>query len=330
MLTDKMLNFVPMFDKLRYKLTSGKNNKACYFLRSYASMLVPSAFYRSQLKGLLQSLDNRDDKDYILERVNYYCKGDALQLAEDAVTFCEQRVGRRKVYYLDMLRYARYFPKHLRLTMLPGDINYIPEYPSIVKSRPVGEGNENGIILKLNAIRHFIFVNDRLSFKDKRDIAVFRGKIKNKPLRIRFFETFYGNPLCDLGDISTMENAWHTEKMTINEHLNYKFILALEGNDVASNLKWVMSSNSIAISTKPRFETWFMEGRLQPDIHYIKIEDDFSDLEQKIAYYSTHTDEAQAIIDNAHKWVAQFRDTERERLIGLLVLEKYFKATGQI
>ena len=37
---------------------------------------------------------------------------------------------------------------------------------------------------------------------------------------------------------------WMTPKKTIREHLDYKFIMALEGNDVASNLKWVMSSNS--------------------------------------------------------------------------------------
>ena len=39
--------------------------------------------------------------------------------------------------------------------------------------------------------------------------------------------------------------------LTIREHLDYKFIMALEGNDVASNLKWVMSSNSIAVMTRP-------------------------------------------------------------------------------
>ena len=39
----------------------------------------------------------------------------------------------------------------------------------------------------------------------------------------------------------------------------HKFILCIEGNDVASNLKWVMSSNSVAVMPKPKFESWFME-----------------------------------------------------------------------
>ena len=54
-----------------------------------------------------------------------------------------------------------------------------------------------------------------------------------------------------------------------------------------------------------------------------------SDLEDKIQYYSTHVEEAEAIIRNAHAFVEQFRDKEREELISILVLEKYFRHTKQ-
>ena len=37
----------------------------------------------------------------------------------------------------------------------------------------------------------------------------------------------------------------------------------------------------------------------------------------------------QKIINNAHEWVAQFRNKKRERLISLMVLDKYFRLTGQ-
>ena len=91
-----------------------------------------------------------------------------------------------------------------------------------------------------------------------------------------------------------------------------------------------MSSNSIAVMTRPTCETWFMEGRLIPDYHYIEIKDDFSDLEEKLTYYMEHVDAAEQIIKNAHEYVMQFRDLKREKLISLLVLEKYFKQTGQM
>lgn len=75
--------------------------------------------------------------------------------------------------------------------------------------------------------------------------------------------------------------------------MDYKFIMALEGNDVASNLKWVMSSNSIAVMPRPTCETWFMEGKLIPNYHYIEIKPDFTDLEERLKYYIEHPEEAQ-------------------------------------
>jgi pyrroloquinoline quinone (PQQ) biosynthesis protein C len=86
-----------------------------------------------------------------------------------------------------------------------------------------------------------------------------------------------------------------------------------------------MSSNSIAVMPKPTYETWFMEGTLIGNYHYIEIKKDYSDLEEKLNYYIKHTNEALKIIENAHKFVEQFRDKKREKLISLLVLQKYFQ-----
>lgn len=46
-------------------------------------------------------------------------------------------------------------------------------------------------------------------------------------------------------------------------------------------------------------------------------------------YYIEHPDEAEAIIAHAHEYVAQFRDRRREKIISLLVLQNYFRRTGQ-
>ena len=119
---------------------------------------------------------------------------------------------------------------------------------------------------------------------------------------------------------------WQKGKMPIGEHPDYKFIMSLEGNDVASNLKWVMSSNSIAVTPRLTQETWFMKGTLKPDYHYIEVKDDFSDLESRPNYYIEHPDEAEAIIRHAHEYVDQFRDLEREKLISLLVLKNTSKS----
>ena len=67
-----------------------------------------------------------------------------------------------------------------------------------------------------------------------------------------------------------------------------------------------------------------MEGTLKPDYHYIEVKPDFSDLEEKMDYYTAHPAEAQAIINHAHEYVEQFKDKQREDIISLMVLDKYF------
>jgi hypothetical protein len=211
-----------------------------------------------------------------------------------------------------------------------GDITHIPDEPSIVKSRPVSGSNAFSIILKLNKIRHYLFIQDKKAFTDKKNMLVGRSVVK-QPHRIRFYEMYFGHPLCNLGQINTNKNPqWIKAKLTIDEHLEYKFILCLEGYDVASNLKWVMSSNSLAVMTKPKFETWFMEGTLIPDYHFVLIKDDYSDLEERLRYYTKHSDEALKIIANANAYIEQFKDKKREDLISLLVLQKYFIKTDQL
>ena len=144
-------------------------------------------------------------------------------------------------------------------------------------------------------------------------------------------ERFFGSPLCDVGVINPRAEypaAWSEGKaIDLWKHLDYKFVVALEGNDVASNLKWIMSSNSVAVMPEPKYETWFMEGRLVAEEHYIAIKDDYSDFESKIEYYIAHPKQAERIARNANRWVAQFLYPERERLISLAVIDKYFKLT---
>ena len=313
---------------LRYILHSGKNSKCAYYLRGYASLLVPPFVWRQQREKLFAEIARRDDADAIQERIDYYCQLSAPRvLPETSPTIGEQQIPKKqKVYYFDSREVTRYFDPSLRWALLPGDITYVPKVPSIVKSRPLAKDVSNSTLLKMDKVRHFIFVNDPLRWEDKKPMAIFRGKAAGKQSRLDFMRLYFGSAICDCGDVSrpgTVPPEWQTEKKTIREHLEFRYIMALEGNDVASNLKWVMSSNSIAVMPRPTCETWFMEGRLIPNYHYIEIRPDFSDLEERLDYYNRHPEEAKQIIANAHAYVAPFRDTHRERLIALGTMAKY-------
>lgn len=236
-----------------------------------------------------------------------------------------------KTYGFDTHLYTRYFNPKFKINLQFGDITNIPENPSIVKSRPIGENNANSVLLKLDKIRHFTFTKDKTNFVDKKNMLVGRSKI-NQSHRARFVKIYFEHPLCDIGNVTNKGKypQWQAPRLTISEQLKFKFILCLEGNDVASNLKWVMSSNSIAVMPKPKYETWFMEATLLPNIHYIQIKDDYSDLEERLNYYIKHTEEALQIISHAHQYVRTFKNKEQEDLISLLVLQKYFHKTAQI
>lgn len=317
----------------KYIFHSGKNSKLIYYGRNYLRLfLLPSCWFRWQRQRMLDALEERKDKASILSRVDYYCKlVQEIPLSSEAKPIADfNRKGHRSVYFFDSYEYVRFFPTKLRWLFAFGDIRDVPAEPSIVKSRPVGDRNENSVLLNMDKVRHFIFLKDTVPFTEKENKAVFRGEISGKPGRIQFLERWFGNPICDAGEVGhkLTHPEWSGQMLTLYQHLNYKFILALEGNDVASNLKWVMSSNSLAVMPRPSFETWFMEGKLIPNYHYVEIKSDYSDLKEQMDHYTSHPDEALAIINHAHEWVAQFQDQKREQLISLLVLDKYFRLTN--
>lgn len=320
-----------MLRKIYYTFSSGKNLKFAYYLRCYMRLLTPRFLCRMRLPSLLAQIDSRKDREYIMKRVEYYCKIDShvdLPASAERLSDAWNRVWGGNVYQHDTYEFNRYFPGENKWGFEPGDVTFVPDYPSIVKSRPLCDDNRNSIVLKLDKVRHFIFVNDEKSFEDKEFKVIFRGKIAGKQSRIDFMTKFCGNPLFDVGDVGRKTDSpmeWRTGKMTIKEHLDYQFIMAIEGNDVASNLKWVMSSNSLAVMPRPTCETWFMEGTLIPNYHYVEVAPDFSDVEERVRYYHEHPEEAKEIITHAHEFVAQFMDNKREKLISLAVLDRYFK-----
>lgn len=321
---------------IRYLLNSGKNSKLKYYACEYLHYYLPSWLFRAQRERLLASVEQRDDKEYILSRVDYYNKLDAVRsLSSEAMGIDNQRLGNyngSKVYFFDSNHYLKYFPSNFRFILKDGDVTFVPDAPALVKSRPICGDNANSVVLNMDKVRHFTFVNDKKAFRQKNNIILFRGDSTNKPHRQQFLSMYFGNPLCNVGDPvprSAQARKFQKPKLTIPQHLGHKLIVSLEGNDVASNLKWIMSSNSVAVMPRPKYETWFMEGTLRPDYHYIEIKSDYSDLIEKCQYYIAHPDEAEAIIAHAHKYVSQFFDRRREKLISLLVLDKYFKRTQQ-
>lgn len=308
-----------------------KNIKLFYYIKSFIKLKFTSKFRQSKLTKILNSQKNYNT-NYINKRVNYYNKIDSPHPLPTEVKTLKDFVYTKdlKTYFFDAWYYTHLFKPTLKFSYVFGDITEIPKIPSIVKSRPINNDNSNSVLLNLNKVRHFSFVKENRSFYKKKNLLIWRGNVWDyQPQRVQFFEKHFNNPLCNIGHINDakLNPEWHTKKLTIDEQLKYKFILSIEGNDVATNLKWIMSSNSVAVMPTPKFETWFMEGTLIPDYHYIHIKEDYSDLNEKLEYYIQNPQKADKIRQNANKYINQFKNKKREDLISVLVLKKYFEKT---
>ena len=336
-----MINNLKQMKKLKYK-----NIKSFYYLRHVLAALVPRIFYRLRLQSELKRIKYYD-KEYIFSRLNYYNKKEnRFTVSENSTTnknFRRLQLGNIKeniikknkevkkytTYFFDLYKLFSFFDNKKKLDFIFGDITKAQKIPTIVKSRPI-INSDDSIILKLNKVRHFHFINDHTKFIDKKNKAVWRGYGENSKARQYFLKNYHHISMFNIGQTGPVLDApWVKNFMPISEQLDYKFIFCIEGVDTATSIKWVMSSNSVCVMPKPKYETWFMEGALQPDVHYIEISDDFSNAEQKIKYFIEHPNKALKIIENAQAHVEQFKQPKREKLISLMVLDKYFSLSGQ-
>ncbi|QUM74923.1 lipopolysaccharide A protein [Moritella sp. 24] len=315
------------------KLHFKKNNKLTFYIKSLVSTAVPRALHIIRRNKSIKNI-NAKQENYLHSRVDYYLKHKtAFSLSENAVQIKDYKLKGNSAYFFDLQRVLNSFSLTLKFSYLFGDVITIEDTATIVKSRPIADNNENSVIMKLDSVRHFNFINDKLSFSEKSNTAVWRGKVheKHQLHRVTMFNELYENKFCDIGKTNKTGSIskWEKNELSIVEQLQHKFLLCVEGNDVATNLKWAMSSNSLCMMCKPVYETWFMEGKLEAGVHYVELKDDYSNFNEKVEYYIAHPDQAQKIIDNAHQHVMQFKDEKQELLISQLVLEKYFKLSGQ-
>lgn len=304
--------------------------KILYYLKHLALEMLPSPYFNHAAKTLVRrygaSLSD------VERRVNYYTQGlNPFSLPKDCTAISEYKRKGYTSYYFDLKEFLHYFPKHFRFAYYFGDETHIEPIPTLFKARPIAGKNSNSVLFKLDKRRHFRFVDDRLSFAEKKDMAVFRGAV-TQPHRIRFMKVMFEHSRVDAGQSNPSDQhpEWQKPFMSVEEQLQYKFLICLEGNDVASNLKWAMSSNSVVVTPKMKYETWFMEGTLKPGVHYIEVKDDWSDFDEKIEYYLANPEEAQKIVKNAHDYIQPFQDEELEKLVCIKTLERYFELSGQL
>lgn len=309
-----------------------------FFTGNFSRYFMPDALFRTIYRFDVNRLSSKE-LEAIDRRVDYYARcGEGAKINEsEAVSVGEfhfpwKAKHKLTTYFFDLYECVRCFPDRCRFTYKFGDVDW--DFPTVTfaKARPITNGKSNTVLMPLNKVRHFRFITDTRRFRDKKNMMIFRNVVRCQPQRSLMLEKYIDHPMCDIGQINkdAADPRFIKPYVPMEEQLDYKFIASIEGHDVATNLKWVMSSNSVAVMPRPRIESWFMEGKLIPDYHYIEIKPDYSDLIEKLEYYIAHPEKAEAIIEHAHAYVDEFRDRERELLIARLTAARYFRLTGQL
>ena len=214
-----------------------------------------------------------------------------------------------------------------------GDVDFTFEQATFTKSRPIRNDNANSVLLPLDTIRHLTFIKDSQNFQTKNNTAIWRGAAY-QPHRKLFLEATNGLDNVDIADTAIKSQSTLRSKpaayLSIKKQLANKFIFAIEGNDVASNLKWVMGSNSIPVMPKPKYETWFCESFLVAGQHYIEIAPDFSNTQEVLDYYLSNSKLPTEINKESKEYAANFRNRKRMFELARVVADRYFELTQGI
>lgn len=75
-----------------------------------------------------------------------------------------------------------------------------------------------------------------------------------------------------------------SKAMPMEEILKYKYLVSLEGHDMATSLKWMLFSNSCVFSPTFTWDSWAMENMLEPFVHYVPIHANMSNVEEMVQW----------------------------------------------
>ena len=211
------------------------------------------------------------------------------------------------------------------------------------------------IVWKLATHRHFGYLSSiqhwDTPWSQKMNKAIFRGQLTGaKDNYLRHESDFYNcmhmnrcklvyehanSTLLDAKLTSTRRRLPDVlngvELVTLKSYpdtlLKYKGLVMIEGNDVASGLKWALLSQSVVLMPVPKHTSWAMEELLEPWVHYVPLDDDASNVEELMQWVIEHDAEAQKIAERATLWMEDLvfhpDAAEDDRLIQEEIMRRY-------
>ncbi len=111
-------------------------------------------------------------------------------------------------------------------------------------------------------------------------------------------------------DIEKVEKvAPLVSKLNWKQQSEYKYIIHVDGNVVAYRLLKSMLTKSLILRVKSDFVHW-ADDELKDGEHYISVNSDLSDLQEKIEWCKAHDDECKKIATNGYKFAKKVLNDE--------------------
>ena len=173
----------------------------------------------------------------------------------------------------------------------------------------------------------------RVNYRDKRSQCIWRGVVGNGSS----FNFIYTDTK-EMGQRSYFKKLYEEGKFvnvnfedtytTIPNQIQYKMILDIDGwSSTWSATVWKLYSGSVLLKTRSKWKQWYYDV-FKPWVHYVPVENDFSDLNEKIEWCLQHEEECIRITENAHKFVLEKLNWEQVKKDAIETVLESFQSYG--
>lgn len=305
-------NYISIEDRVKYYMNDIYDKK----------VVISNKIYLN--KNYIWNENNNKNYNYKIYKLNY----NSLD-----------NINKKLINYVKDMKYLLKSTnaKYKYFTIALGDICYKCNYKgTLAKSRNINDNNI--VLLNINSKRHwkkfdYTDLYD-IPFNEKNNKIIWRGVTtghmqNNKRYNLvkRYFD--YPNKNIDIAFSAIVQKKNNYKKyvkkpIKIKDQLKSKYLISVEGNDVSTGLKWQLYSNSVVFMAKPNIVSWLMEDKLIPNVHYILLKDDYSDLIEKYNWALKNDEKCMEISKNATNYIKQFLNKKREDIISSEVMNRYF------
>ncbi|HSX12556.1 MAG TPA: glycosyl transferase family 90, partial [Rhabdochlamydiaceae bacterium] len=122
-----------------------------------------------------------------------------------------------------------------------------------------------------------------------------------------------------------LELGYKGDTVSVVDHLKYKYQILIDGNTCAyTRAFWQLYSDCAIFKQNSDNIQWFYRA-LAPGVHYVAIQEDMSDLVEKVQWAQTDDAEVQKIVKNANLFARYNLQIEDMHLYLYLLLCEYAK-----